>query len=399
WSVEVKTSDLLADSDKQVEAKVTTKNSVGNEVTANDDRGYGVNTTDVPEAEITIDVIAGDDVINLKESQETNTTITGTVGKDVKAGDTVTVSVNGKDYPTTVNADGKTWSVEVKTSDLLADSDKQVEAKVTTKNSVGNEVTANDDRGYGVNTTAPIITLEGSAITESTAGEITGEKAKGTVTIKLDKAQSEDLVVKLKNEVTGEIQDVIIKAGETSKTVEVETSRVDDAYKQGVTKETISIVSTSDSEINIVDKKAIITIDDDNDGVDVTISATATTPKVIDVNTEFGGTTGIKMYATDTFGNPRKIAIVKNTDHDGFGVEGKTTGSGDTKELGNLGNGNSEKIVIEFDKDVNSLDIAFAWRNNTETARVTFVDNGKVVGYAEVTGGGDNTKAKVNYYS
>ncbi|MFW3427526.1 vWA domain-containing protein, partial [Aliarcobacter butzleri] len=245
----------------------------------------------------------------------------------------------------------------------------------------------------------PIITLEGSAITESTTGEITGEKAKGTVTIKLDKAQSEDLVVKLKNEVTGEIQDVIIKAGETSKTVEVETSRVDDAYKQGVTKETISIVSTSDSEINIVDKKATITIDDDNDGVDVTISATATTPKVIDVNTQFGGTTGIKMYATDTFGNPKNIAIVKNTDHDGFGVEGKTTGSGDTKELGNLGNGNSEKIVIEFDKDVNSLDIAFAWRNNTETARVTFVDNGKVVGYAEVTGGGDNTKAKVNYYS
>ncbi|MFW0743674.1 vWA domain-containing protein, partial [Aliarcobacter butzleri] len=258
---------------------------------------------------------------------------------------------------------------------------------------------ASANKGYAVDTTPPIITLEGSAITESTTGEITGEKAKGTVTVKLDKAQSEDLVVKLKNEVTGEIQDVIIKAGETSTTVEVETSRVDDAYKQGVTKETISIVSTSDSKIDITDKTATITINDDNDGVDVTVSATATTPKVIDVNTEFGGTTGIKMYATDTFGNPKNIAIVKNTDHDGFGVEGKTTGSGDTKELGNLGNGNSEKIVIEFDKDVNSLDIAFAWRNNTETARVTFVDNGKVVGYAEVTGGGDNTKAKVNYYS
>ncbi|WP_323593051.1 Ig-like domain-containing protein, partial [Aliarcobacter butzleri] len=390
--------DLLSDSDKQVEAKVTTKDSAGNEVTASADKGYAVDTT-LPEAEITIDVIAEDGVINLKESQETNTTITGTVGKDVKAGDTVTVSVNGKDYPTTVNADGKTWSVEVKTSDLLSDSDKQVEAKVTTKDSAGNEVTASADKGYAVDTTPPNITLEGSAITESTVGEITGEKAKGTVTIKLDKAQSEDLVVKLKNEVTGEIQDIIIKAGETSKTVEVETSRVDDAYKQGVTKETISIVSTSDSEINIVDKKATITIDDDNDGVDVTVSATATTPKVIDVNTEFGGTTGIKMYATDTFGNPKNIAIVKNTDHDGFGVEGITTGSGDTKELGNLGNGNSEKIVIEFDKDVNSLDIAFAWRNNTETARVTFVDNGKVVGYAEVTGGGNNTKAKVNYYS
>lgn len=240
----------------------------------------------------------------------------------------------------------------------------------------------------------PTITIIGSTVTESSSGTITGDKTVGTVTISFNKPLTEDLTVTLSNG-----QKVDFKAGETSTTVEVETSRVDDAYKQGVTKETISIVSTSDSEINIVDKKATITIDDDNDGVDVTVSATATTPKVIDVNTEFGGTTGIKMYATDTFGNPKNIAIVKNTDHDGFGVEGKTTGSGDTKELGNLGNGNSEKIVIEFDKDVNSLDIAFAWRNNTETARVTFVDNGKIVGYAEVTGGGDNTKAKVNYYS
>ncbi|MCT7561515.1 Ig-like domain-containing protein, partial [Aliarcobacter butzleri] len=152
WSVEVKTSDLLSDSDKQVEAKVTTKDSAGNEATASADKGYAVDTT-LPEAEITIDVIAEDGVINLKESQETNTTITGTVGKDVKAGDTVTVSVNGKDYPTTVNADGKTWSVEVKTSDLLSDSDKQVEAKVTTKDSAGNEATASADKGYAVDTT------------------------------------------------------------------------------------------------------------------------------------------------------------------------------------------------------------------------------------------------------
>ncbi|MCG3681523.1 Ig-like domain-containing protein, partial [Aliarcobacter butzleri] len=110
--------------------------------------------TTLPEAEITIDVIAEDGVINLKESQETNTTITGTVGKDVKVGDTVTVSVNGKDYTTTVTADKK-WSVEVKTSDLLGDSDKQVEAKVTTKDSAGNEATASADKGYAVDTTLP----------------------------------------------------------------------------------------------------------------------------------------------------------------------------------------------------------------------------------------------------
>uniref|UniRef100_UPI00082716F4 Ig-like domain-containing protein n=1 Tax=Aliarcobacter cryaerophilus TaxID=28198 RepID=UPI00082716F4 len=351
--------------------------------------------TTLPEAEITIDVIAGDGVINLKESQEENTTITGTVGKDVKVGDTVTVTVNGKEVTTKV-VDGNKWSVEVKTSDLLADSDKQVEAKVTTKDSAGNEATASTDKAYAVDTTPPIITLEGKEITESTVGEITGEKAKGTVTIKLDKAQSEDLVVKLKNEFTGEIQDVIIKAGETSKTVEVETSRVDDAYKQGITKETISIVSTSDSEINIVDKKATITINDDVDPIDVTITATVTTPKIIDVNTKTDGTTGVKVTGYNSDGKETNLSIIKGTNHDGFGVEGKNLSNGDTKELG-VG----EKIVVEFTdgKDVNSLDVSFAWRNNHETAKLTFINDGKIVGYATVDGDGSSTtKAIVKYY-
>ncbi|WP_419680838.1 Ig-like domain-containing protein [Aliarcobacter butzleri] len=392
YSIEVPGSDL-ASANNKVDATITITDTAGNSATDTADKTPTVKTLDVS---ITIDDITADNVINETEATQ-QIPVTGTVGGDAKEGDTVTLTVNGNTYTGTVKAD-LTYSIEVPGSDL-ASANNKVDATITITDTAGNSATASANKGYAVDTTPPIITLEGSAITESTTGEITGEKAKGTVTVKLDKAQSEDLVVKLKNEVTGEIQDVIIKAGETSTTVEVETSRVDDAYKQGVTKETISIVSTSDSKIDITDKTATITINDDNDGVDVTVSATATTPKVIDVNTEFGGTTGIKMYATDTFGNPKNIAIVKNTDHDGFGVEGKTTGSGDTKELGNLGNGNSEKIVIEFDKDVNSLDIAFAWRNNTETARVTFVDNGKVVGYAEVTGGGDNTKAKVNYYS
>ncbi|MES5326445.1 Ig-like domain-containing protein, partial [Alcaligenes phenolicus] len=83
--------------------------------------------TDLPEASITIDTIAGDDVINKAES-ESDVTITGTVGKDVKAGDTVTVTVNGKDYTTTVNADGKTWNVDVPGTELAQDSN--VHAKV-----------------------------------------------------------------------------------------------------------------------------------------------------------------------------------------------------------------------------------------------------------------------------
>ncbi|OSZ44124.1 Ig-like domain-containing protein, partial [Alcaligenes faecalis] len=108
--------------------------------------------TDLPEAAITIDTIAGDDVINKAES-ESNITITGTVGQDVKAGDKVTVTVNGKDYTTTVNTDGKTWNVNVPGSELALDDN--VHAKVETEDAAGNTASAEADRDYGVQTTLP----------------------------------------------------------------------------------------------------------------------------------------------------------------------------------------------------------------------------------------------------
>ncbi|MGE0052280.1 MAG: VWA domain-containing protein, partial [Arcobacter sp.] len=196
-------------------------------------------------------------------------------------------------------------------------------------------------------------------------------------------------------------QEVTIYAGEYTprETIYVETDRVDDYYKQDTTTFEVSISEISNTEIDITDKKTEIIINDDVDPINITITATAIAPKIIDVDTEFNDSTGISISAIDTNGNDKNIAVIKGTDHDGFGVYGKTTGDANSAELGNLGNGESEKIVINFEKDVNSLDIAFAWRNNTETARVTFINDNQVVGYAEVTGGGNNTKAKVNYYT
>ncbi|MGJ0353438.1 hypothetical protein NG783_09085, partial [Aliarcobacter cryaerophilus] len=278
-----------------------------------------------------------------------------------------------------------------KTSDLLADSDKQVEAKVTTKDSAGNEATASADKGYAVDTTPPIITLEGSEITESTAGEITGEKAKGTVTIKLDKAQDEDLTITLSNN-----QVVVIPKGKTEVVANVETSRIDDAYKQGTTNETVTISSTSNPDIDVTNKTATIIIKDDVDPIDVTITATVTTPKIIDVTTVTDGTTGVKITGINSDGKEVDLSIISGTNHNGFGVDGKNLSNGDTKELG-VG----EKIVVEFTngKDVNSLDVSFAWRNNHETAKLTFVKDGQVVGYATVDGDGSSTtKAIVKYY-
>nr|MBP6621811.1 retention module-containing protein [Alcaligenes sp.] len=125
-----------------------------NEVGTPGTGGEDTTTVDTlpPEAEITIDTITEDGVIN-KEESEGDVTITGTVGKDVKPGDKVTVTVGGKEYETTVNPDGKTWSVNVPGSELV--NNDKVDAKVTTTDEAGNSTTATAEKPYDVDTTPP----------------------------------------------------------------------------------------------------------------------------------------------------------------------------------------------------------------------------------------------------
>ncbi|MBW4790692.1 hypothetical protein JQS35_19015, partial [Alcaligenes faecalis subsp. faecalis] len=77
----------------------------------------------------------------------------------------VTVTVNGKDYTTTVNADGKTWNVDVPGTELAQDSN--VHAKVETEDAAGNPASADADRGYGVETDLP----EAAITIDTIAGE------------------------------------------------------------------------------------------------------------------------------------------------------------------------------------------------------------------------------------
>ncbi|MFQ2271810.1 Ig-like domain-containing protein, partial [Aeromonas enteropelogenes] len=99
-------------------------------------------------------------VINATEAGQ-QIPVTGSVGGDVKVGDTVTLTVNGKTFTGTVAAD-KTFSINVPGSDLVADGDKTIDASVTTTDAAGNSTTATDNEGYGVDTTAastPTVTI------------------------------------------------------------------------------------------------------------------------------------------------------------------------------------------------------------------------------------------------
>ena len=110
-------------------------------------------------ADITIGVIAGDDVINISENNQNKTTVGGTVGGDAKAGDTVTLTVNGKPFTGTVAAD-LTFSINVPGSDLAADPDRVIDASVTTTDAAGNPASATDTEGYSVNLSAPSVLVD-----------------------------------------------------------------------------------------------------------------------------------------------------------------------------------------------------------------------------------------------
>ncbi|PWC16120.1 hemagglutinin, partial [Brenneria roseae subsp. roseae] len=153
WSVSVPGSVLAANTD--ISATVTTRDDAGNETSADTTRSYTVDT-DAPTASITIDTIAGDDIVNADEAGQT-ISVTGQVGDDVKAGDAVTVTVGSETYQTTVNTDGKTWSVNVPGSVLAANSD--ISATVTTRDDAGNETSADATRSYTVDTSAPAASI------------------------------------------------------------------------------------------------------------------------------------------------------------------------------------------------------------------------------------------------
>ncbi|WP_016799006.1 Ig-like domain-containing protein, partial [Vibrio cyclitrophicus] len=109
-------------------------------------------------ASITIDPITADNTVNADEA-DGKVVITGTVGGDVKAGDTVTLTVSGEAYTGDVFANDEgdlVYSIEVDGSDLVDDEDTRVEASVTTSDDAGNEATATADATDGDYDVSPI---------------------------------------------------------------------------------------------------------------------------------------------------------------------------------------------------------------------------------------------------
>ncbi|MEI7176395.1 Ig-like domain-containing protein, partial [Pectobacterium carotovorum] len=214
WSVNVPGSVLAANSD--VSATVTTRDTAGNVTTANTSHTYGVDTV-APVASISIDNVTSDNVINANESRQT-ISVTGKVGNEVRAGDSVTVKIGTETYQTTVNTDGKTWSVNVPGTVLAANSD--ISASVTTRDNAGNATTANTHHAYSVDTTAPEIDITNFAGND---GYVSQSESKNTVVSGTSNEKKVDLVFTDVNGKSVTLHDVPVTNGKWQTNVDLST--------------------------------------------------------------------------------------------------------------------------------------------------------------------------------
>ncbi|WP_420485040.1 Ig-like domain-containing protein [Enterobacter asburiae] len=148
WTATVPAADLagLKDGDASVQVSVTNVN--GNSASAG--REYSVDAT---APSVTINTLATDDILNAAEAQS-DLTVSGTT--TAEAGQTVTVSLNGKDYTTTVSADGS-WTLNVPAADLAGFTDGSVTVTASVSDKAGNP--ASVDHNLAVDITAPAVTI------------------------------------------------------------------------------------------------------------------------------------------------------------------------------------------------------------------------------------------------
>jgi VCBS repeat-containing protein len=133
---------------------------------------------DPPKASIKLDAVTADNVVNATEA-DADVNITGTVGGNVKDGDTVTLTVNGTDFQGAV-ASGH-FSIAVSGFQLSVDGDLKIEASVTTSDGAGHSTTASATKTYAVDITPPTATIALDAVT--TDNIVNSAEGASTVTI------------------------------------------------------------------------------------------------------------------------------------------------------------------------------------------------------------------------
>ena len=247
WSFEDPTAQ---DASFTYEARIA---GPGDSVGATAEQAVTIDTTP-PVATIQLDdAITADNIINAQESGE-SITISGSVGGDVREGDTVTLTVNGVQSEGVVESvEGELrFSAEVKGTDLVADGDVTIDAAITTTDDAGNiSEVASDVQKYTVDLEASAtITVEvlpelaGLALENAIAvAAYRGDTVEITGTAGLDAADAGGITLTVNgNTYTGEVGE------DGTYSIAVEASDLVDAESAAGTPRVISVTVEASDE-------------------------------------------------------------------------------------------------------------------------------------------------------
>ncbi|CAM6455306.1 Membrane fusion protein (MFP) family protein [Enterobacter intestinihominis] len=330
WTLDVPAADLAGIADGSAAVTVTVSDKAGNPASAG--ASVLVDTT-VPQ--ITFDIVAGDDIVNIAEHGQA-LIVTGKV-TGAQAGDVITLTLNGKDYTAMLDGAGS-WSVGVPAADVgaLANGDQTISATVTDK--AGNSTSAT--HAFDVSLTAPVIAINTLAV-----DDVINATEKG--------------------------QDLLISG----------TSNQPDGTRITVTLNGISYAATTDASGNwsvTVPAANVSALGEASYSVTASVTDTAgnsaNTSHSVLVDSALPQVT-INAVATDDVINAAEVAS-------GQTLSGKVSGaaSGDTVTIG-IG-GNTYTATVQDD---------LSWSVNVPSDVLTAIGNGDLTVTASVTNGHGNT--------
>ena len=394
WTATVPAGDLagLKDGDASVQVSVTNVN--GNSASAG--REYSVDAT---APSVTINTIAGDDILNAAEAKS-DLIVSGT--STAEAGQTVTVSLNGKDYTATVSADGS-WTLNVPAADVAALGDGSVTVTASVSDKAGNP--ASVDHNLTVDITVPAVTINTVAgddvinIAEHAqaqiiSGSATGAAAGDKVTVTLGGQTYTTVLDAAGNWSVGVPASVI--SGLSDGTVTVTASVTDAAGNTGTGSHNVTVDTglpsvgfntlSGDNVLNAVEK-----------GQDLSVSGTSAN---LAEGTVVTVTLNGKQYTATTAADGSWSLTVPAADLAGLGQANYTLSATATNGVGNSVSNTANLLVdtalptvtintVAGDNVINAAEVA---SGQTISGSVTNAEAGNIV---TVTLGGNSYTATV----
>jgi large repetitive protein len=394
WTTTVPSADLagLKDGDASVQVSVSTVN--GNSASAG--REYSVDAT---APSVTINTLAADDILNAAEAKS-DLTVSGT--STAEAGQTVTVSLNGKDYTAKVGADG-TWTLDVPAADVGALSNGSVTVTASVSDKAGNP--ASVDHNLTVDVTVPAVTISaiaGDDVINATehgqaqivSGTATGAAAGDKVTVTIGGKTYTTVLDAAGNWSVGVPASVI--SGLSDGTVTVTASVTDAAGNTGTGTHNVTVDTglpsvsfdtlSGDNVLNAVEK-----------GQDLTVSGTSAN---LAAGTTVTVTLNGKQYTATTAASGAWSLTVPAADLAALGEANYTLSANATNGVGNSVSNTAELLVdtalptvtvntVAGDNIINAAEVA---AGQTITGRVANAEAGNTV---TVTLGGKSYTATV----